>query len=129
MCSTPKSGLTLKAPAPLSIGLSLNDKHFHTTFRQSNENVERLQQQRMQAFNASEPAFQHHINIEYIRCPSHLIQFNRAVKQLTENQTLKVSSHSTALIKDLAASARILQLTVKTLQFRRQHFLYVSKTT
>lgn len=128
MCSSPKSGLALKAPVPLSIGLSLNDKHFHSTFRQSNENVERLQQQRMQAFNAKEPAFQYQVDVEHVRCPSHLIQFKHALKKLSANQTLKVSSHSAVLINDLAASGRILQLTVKTLQFRRQHFLYVTKT-
>ena len=128
MCSSPKSGLTLKAPTPLSIGLSQSDKFFHSTFKQSNENVERLQQQRMQEFTAKEPEFQQQIEIDKIRCPSHLIQFNYALKTLANHQALKVSSYSASLIKDLAASGRILSLSVKTLRFRRQHFLYVSRT-
>jgi len=127
MCSTPKSGLSLKAPTPLAIGLSLSDKYFHSTFKQSNENVERLQQQRMQEFHAKEPEFQQQIEIDQIRCPSHLIQFKQALKTLATNQTLKVCSSSSALIKDLAASGRILHCKVKTLRFRRQFFLYVSR--
>ncbi|MCK5664406.1 MAG: hypothetical protein KAI17_13035 [Thiotrichaceae bacterium] len=128
MCSTPKSSPSLKAPTPLSIGLSLSDKYFHSTFRQSNENVERLQQQRLQEFNTKEPEFQQQIEIDQIRCPSHLIQFKQALKTLASHQTLKVCSHSSALIKDLAASGRILHCSVKTLRFRRQHFLYASKS-
>jgi len=127
MCSTPKSGLALKAPSPLPIGLGLNDKEFHLTFRQSNDNVERLQQQRIRAFEAKEPEFQQKIEIDRVRCPSHLIQFNHALKKLAANQTLKVCSYSPSLINDLAASGRILQLSVKTLRFRRQYFLYASK--
>jgi len=35
MCSSPKTGLTLRAPTPLSIGLSQSDKFFHSALNKA----------------------------------------------------------------------------------------------
>jgi len=126
MCSTPKGGLSIRKPSLLAADISFDSENFHASFRESNENVERLQQQRVRAFEAQEPAFHQQIEIGQIRCPSHILQLAQALKQLPNHHTLKVSSHSAALISDLAASARVLQYHTQALKFRRQHFLYVS---
>jgi len=123
MCSTPRVSIALKAPSLLPLASNLDSKHFHATFRQSNENIERLQQQREQEFLSQEPDFQRQIDIDSIHCPSHLIQFTGELKKLDAEQTVKVSCSSSALINELAASGRILNFTVKTLRFRRQQFL------
>lgn len=127
MCSSPKAGLTIKAPASLDIALKLNDKNFHTNFRQSNENVARLEQQRMREFESNEPPFQQHIEVHQLRYPFHILQLKESLKQLADPQTLKISSLSKTLIKDLSATARILGYQTQTLRFRRQYFLYTSK--
>ncbi len=102
MCSTPKSVIAIKAPSPVPLS-DLNNINFRASFRQSNENVERLHQQRIREFESKEPVYQHQIEVDHVRCPSHLIQFKRSLKKLEDNQTLKISSRSIALINDLAA--------------------------
>ena len=125
MCCTPKGGLTLRQPSLVSEGDAQENEEFHATFRASNENVERLQQQRIRAFQAQEPEFQQQLEIDRIRCPAHVLQLTRTLKQLPHHHTLKVISQSASLIQDLAASARILQYQTQILKFRSQHFLYV----
>lgn len=126
MCSTPKGGMVARPPSLIAEGNAGADKDFHASFRHSNENVERLQQQRLQAFAAQEPEYQQQMEIEKIRCPAHLIELNRALSRLPREQTLKVYSRSASLISDLAASARIQHYQTTTLKFRQQHFLYIS---
>ena len=125
MCSTPKGGLVIRQPAPVSEGFALDNDDFHATFRASNENVERLQQQRIRTFKAQEPEHQQTLEIDRIRCPAHILQLTRTLKQLPHHHTLKVISQSASLIHDLAASARILHYQTQILKFRSQHFLYV----
>ena len=126
MCSTPKGSITLKAPSFIPERMS-NDASFTSSFKASNDNVERLQTERLNAFNQAEPNFDQIISVNQIRCPSHLIQFLQALKTLSTQQTLKVSSRSKALIEDLSASSRILNYPCSNLQLRHQHFLYVTK--
>ncbi len=126
MCSTPKGGVALRPPTPIRAGIDLGNDNFHATFRDSNENVERLRLQRLREFESKEPEFQQQISIDKIRCPMHILQMNQALKHLPPQQTLKISSHSKALVDDLAASARVMQRKVRILVFRQQHFLYVS---
>jgi len=126
MCSTPGGGLVARPPSLIAEGNVGADEDFHASFRHNNENVERLQRQRLQAFSAQEPEYQQQIEIEKIRCPAHLIELNRALSQLPRKQTLKVSSRSASLISDLAASARIQHYQTKSLKLRQQHFLYIS---
>ncbi len=128
MCSTPKGGLVIRQPSPVSEDFA-QDNDFHATFRASNENVERLQQQRIRTFEAQEPEYQQTLEIDRIRCPAHILQLTRTLKQLPHHHTLKVISHSASLIHDLAASARILQYQAQILTFRSQHFLYVMPTS
>ncbi len=126
MCSTPKGGVALRPPAFVKAGISLDNDNFHATFRDSNENVERLRQQRLREFESKEPEFHQQISIDKIRCPAHILHMNQALKQLPQQQTLKISSHSRVLIHDLAASARVMKRKVKILDYRQQHFLYVT---
>lgn len=128
MCSTAKGSITLKAPTLLPVGLSLDQQRLQANMRSSNENVERLQQQRLQEFENKQPEFHDELGLEHIRYPSHLVQFKQALKQLIPNQTLKIISSSSALIEDLAASCRILKLPAQALRYRRQHYLYVTRT-
>jgi TusA-related sulfurtransferase len=129
MCSTPKGGLVIRQPTPVKEDFAQDDNNFHATFRASNENVERLQQQRIRAFEAQEPEYQQTLEIDRIRCPAHILQLTQTLKQLPHHHTLKVISHSASLIHDLAASARILHYPTQTLKFRSQHFLYVKPAT
>ena len=127
MCSSAKVSLTLKAPRPVPIESTAGSGSLSLSLKASSDNVDRLTTQRLNKFAAQEPEYQQHITIDKIRCPSHLIQFRQTLKKLSSQQTLKISSESKALIEDLASSSRILHYPAITLQFRRQHFLYVTK--
>lgn len=125
MCISPKINLSVKQPARLKVS-SVIDPQYQLILNNSNDNVERLQAQRQQAFLDQEPEFDTTIAIEQFGYPRHLLEFKRALAQLAGNQTLKVSSRSVILIDDLAASCRVLNLPVKTRQFRRFHYLYAT---
>ncbi len=127
MCSSPKPSITLHRPSPLAAA-TLLDADFHQNFRTSNDNVERLQQQRLRAFELQQPEFHQTIEIEQLRSPGHILQMKQALASLALHQRLKISSHSATVIQDLEACARILQLHCQRLAFRRRHFLYVSET-
>jgi hypothetical protein len=125
MCISPKVAIKLNPPAPLKVRGAL-DQAFQSILRNSNDNVERLEQQRLQGFLDQQPVFDDAIGIEQLRYPYHLLQFKQALKTLSSDQTLKISSRSSVLIDDLATACRILKLPVKALRFRKQYFLYVS---
>ncbi len=128
MCISPKVNLSVKQPARLKVS-STTDPQYQSILNNSNDNVERLQVQRLQAFIDREPEFDKTFAIEQFGYPTHLLEFKQALAQLTGDQTLKVNSQSAILIDDLAASCRILNLPVEILQFRRNHYLYASQPT
>jgi TusA-related sulfurtransferase len=127
MCISPRAALTAKPPPPILINTAFSEKQYHVTLRQSNENVERLLHQRRQSFLAQEPQFQHILNIDKIRCPLHILQFKRIFENLDINETLKLTSASSATINDLSAVCRILNISTQTLSYRRHYYLYASK--
>ena len=127
MCSSAKVSTFLKAPSPIPVGANASNASLPLSLKASSDNVDRLAAQRLNTFLSREPEYQQQIAIDKIRYPSHLIQFRQAINRLAAKQTLKISSGSRALIEDLASSSRILHYPALTLQFRRQHFLYVTK--
>lgn len=127
MCISPTAALTAKAPSLIPINTVESDKHYHAALRKSNDNVERLRHQRKQAFLAQQPEFQQLVNIDKIRCPLHILKFRQAFHNLAFNETLKIASVSTKTIEDLSAVCRILKISIKTLSYRGQYFLYASR--
>ena len=124
MCISPKAALTAKAPSLISMISVEADKHYHTTLRQSNNNVENLHQQRRKAFLAQEPEFHCVVHIDRIRCPLHVLKFNLAFKNLAPNQTLKLASTSQAVINDLSAVCKIFDISTRVLNYRRCYYFY-----
>ena len=104
-----------------------DDQQYLARLRKSNENVERLQQQRLEAFLAKQPDFEQEVELEQMRYPYHIIRFKEALKHLDSNQTLKISSKSLALIEDLAACSRILGFPEQYLRHRGRNYLYVTR--
>jgi len=125
MCISPKVNIKLNSPAPLKVYGSA-DKAFQSILKNSNDRVERLQQERLQAFLDDEPEFHAEMEIDHLRFSEHLYEFKFGLEHLAEKQTLKVSSKSKLVIKELAATCRILKLPVEARQFRKKHFLYAT---
>ena len=128
MCISPKLAINLKPPAHLKVR-GTSDHEFQLILRNSNDQVERLGQQRLQVFLDQQPAFEKAIEIQQLRYPYHLLEFKLAQKSLLPGLKLKVISQSSILIDDLAAACRILKIPTKTLRFRKQFFIYVTQTS
>ena len=128
MCITPKKGLSLRPPEPLSLRSRQQEEIYHAILRTSNQNVENLRQQRKNDFLRLEPEYSDTLDLTQIRCPLHLLRFKQAIKGLVPGQTLKIRSGSPDLIKDLAAACRILNIDSRVLRFRQQHFLYATRS-
>jgi len=126
MCISPKVNISLKKPAKLRVSAS-TDPAFQSILRASNDNVERLQQQRLQAFLNKEPDYHADMEIERLGFSEHLFEFRFGLEHLAENQTLKISSKSKMVVKELAAACRAMKLPVETRQFHKRHFLYATR--
>ena len=126
MCISPKVNIVLKRPGKLKVSAT-SDREFQSILRSSNDNVERLQQQRLQALLDKEPEFHADMEINQLRFSEHLFEFKSGVDHLAENETLKVSSKSKIVIKELTAACRVLKMPVETHQFRKHHFLYATR--
>ena len=126
MCISPKVYIKLNTPAPLKV-YGAADKAFQSILKNSNDNVERLQQQRLQNFLDDEPEFHADMEIDHLCFSKHLFEFKFGLEHLAEKQTLKVSSKSKLVIKELAATCRVLKLPVEARQFRKKHFLYATR--
>lgn len=126
MCISPKVNIKLNTPVPLKV-YGASDKAFQLILKNSNDQVERLQQQRLQAFLDDEPEFHADMEIDHLRFSEHLFEFKFGLEHLAEKQTLKVSSKSQLVTKELAATCRVLKLPVEARQFRKKHFLYATR--
>jgi TusA-related sulfurtransferase len=126
MCSSPKASISLKRPSLIAVDTS-DQSNYLANLRSSIQNVERLQQQRQAEFEHKEPEFHHEVNINQLRCPFHLLQFQQALKSTAAGKTLKVTTPSKAIIKDLQAACHLMGLVCQTRSFRRLNFLYASQ--
>ncbi len=126
MCISPKVNIVLKKPGKLRVSAT-NDLAFQSILRNSNNNVERLQQQRLQAFLDKEPEYHAEMEISQLRFSEHLFEFKFGLEHFDEKHTIKISSQSKLVIKELAAACRVLKLPVEMRQFRKNHFLYTTR--
>ncbi len=128
MCSTAKVGGALKAPSLLPT-IPVNSGLFRSSLRESNNNVERLQQQRQLAFEAKEPEYHLQFELNDLPSPLHLFKLKQLLKQLKTNQTLKISSLSSIMIKEFQAASNIMNFSASTLTFRKLNNIYITPHT
>ena len=95
-------------------------------WRNNNARVERLQQEREEAFRDSEPKHDETIIIDATEGPKAILQLRTHLANLPSGISLKIGMSSKVLAKELAAAARLLGYQTVELQFRRQHFLYLA---
>lgn len=126
MCISPKVNIVLKKPGKLKVS-GADDLAFQSILKDSNDNVERLRQQRLQAFLDQEPEYHADMEIDQLHFSEHLFEFKFGLDQLAYNETLKVSSQSKLLIVELAAACRVMKLPAAVRQFRKRHFLYATR--
>jgi len=116
----------LTKPGKLKVSAA-DDLEFQSILRSSNENVERLRLKRLQAFQNDEPEHQLETEINQLRFSEHLFELKAGLAQLSAGATLKISSLSKILISELAAACRVMHLPIETRQYRKFHFLYVTR--
>jgi TusA-related sulfurtransferase len=126
MCSSPKASISLKRPCLIAVETT-DQSNYPANLHSSIQNVERLQQQRQADFEHKEPEFHHEVEIEQLRCPFHLLQFQQALKTTAAGKTLKISSPSKAIINDLQSACQVMGLTCQTRSFRKLNFLYATQ--
>ena len=126
MCISPKTSLSIKQPAKLKV-FGVDDQQYQSILKDSNDNVERLQLERLKAFLDKEPEFHVDMEINHLGYSEHLFEFKLGLKQLSANETRKISSTSKILIDELAAACLVMELPVETRQFRRLYFVYASQ--